>query len=276
MELVWSQPGFKPVNEPLCLKVENTSEKRKSGISGFEELYSEKARAKVIDYFKGFVNGKYHYRNPFPLHKYARFFTSRIVFKVIHGGEFFINDIAKETNSKIVYLIRNPIAVSLSRKQIPRTQELTSDFVMSKFTPKQQKLAKHIIIYGTDMEKKIMLWCIQNKLALSQRTSDWLVVFYEDLICYPEKVINDITEHCELPEKEVMLKNVNVPSAVTTQSEDDSINLMLQNSEIRRKLITKWRDQVSSDQIKTYYKICEKMDLNIYTERIDMPNLKHL
>jgi hypothetical protein len=176
LELIWSQPDFKYANEPLNIKT--AWRQGKSGINGFKELYTEEVREKVVSYFKGFVEGKHHFMNPNPLRKHSRLFTSRIVFKVIHGGEFFINDIAQQTNSKIVYLLRNPIAVALSRQQIPRTEELTSDFVLSKFSSDEQRFAKEIISNGSDMEKKIMLWCLQNKFALQQRTSNWLVLSY--------------------------------------------------------------------------------------------------
>lgn len=207
-ELIWSQPEFKYVNEPLNLKGPRLQ--NKSRINGFNELYTNEVRDKVVDYFKGFIEGKHHFMNPNPLRKHSRLFTSRIVFKVIHGGEFFINDIAQQTNSKILYLLRNPIAVALSRKQIPRTEELTSDFVLSKFNLDEQKFAKEIIHNGSDMEKKIMLWCIQNKFALQQRTSNWLVLSYERLTCYPEKVLTALAEHCELPELEIMIERVNI------------------------------------------------------------------
>jgi len=269
-ELVWSQPEFKYVNEPLNLK--GAWLQKKSDIYGFKELYTLEVRNKLINYFQGFVIGKHHFMNPNPLRKNSRFFTSRIVFKVIHGGEPYINDIAQSTNSRIVYLVRNPIAVALSRKQIPRTEELTSDFVLSRFTSEEQKLAKEIIYDGTDMEKKIMLWCIQNKLALDHRNSKWLVISYEGLTCYPEKVLASLAAHCELSDMELMIKNVNIPSAVTTQSESDSVRTMQDNNDNRKRLISGWRSKVTVEEMRSYFDICSKMNINLYTENSDFAN----
>lgn len=270
-ELIWSQPEFKYVNEPLNLK--GAWLQNKSGINGFKELYSEQVRDKLITYFKGFISGKHHFMNPNPLRKNSRFFTSRIVFKVIHGGEVYINDIAQSTNSKIVYLLRNPIAVALSRKQIPRTEELTSDFVLSRFTLEEQKFAKEIISTGSDMKKKIMLWCIQNKLALQHRNSNWLVISYEQLTYYPEKVLADVAAHCELPNLEAMIKRVNIPSAVSTQSEGDSVRLMQEDNDNRKRLINSWRSKVSDEEMRSYFDICSKMNIGIYKEDSDFVNL---
>ena len=271
LELIWSQPKFKYVNEPLNLK--GSWLRKKSHINGFKELYTEAVRDKVVGYFKGFVEGKYHFMNPNPSRKNSRFFTSRIVFKVIHGGEFLINDIAEHTNSKIVYLLRNPIAVALSRTQIPRIEELTSEMVLSKFSLNEQKYAKEVIANGTDMEKKVALWCIQNKLALQQRTADWLVLSYERLTCYPEKVLTSLAEHCKLPDLEKMLQRVNIPSAVTTQSENDSVSLMQEDSDNRKLLINKWRSKVTDAEMNRYFEICTRMNIGIYTKDSDFTNL---
>jgi hypothetical protein len=271
MELIWTQPKFKPINEPLDFRFKINS--KKSGISGFQELYSVNVKEKLVAYFKGFVDGKYHFKNPNPLRKNFRFFTSRIVFKVIHGGEVFINDIAEHTNSKIVYLIRNPIAVALSRKQLPRINELTSDFVLLRFTPQEREYAKQIMRDGTDMEKRIMAWCIQNKLALQHKTEDWLVISYEDLTCNPKKVLSDLVNYCDLQNLDLMLNSVNIPSAVTSQSENDSITLMQQNDQIRMKLIRKWRDKINTQEMKNYFTICKKMNFELYSESNDFPKL---
>ena len=270
-ELIWTQPEFKYVNEPLNLK--GAWLQNKSGINGFEDLYTHDVRDKLINYFKGFISGKHHFMNPNPLRKNSRFFTSRIVFKVIHGGEDYINDIAQTSNSKIVYLLRNPIAVALSRKQIPRTEELTSNYVLSRFTSAEQEFAKEIVHNGTDMEKKVMLWCIQNKMALQHRNPNWLIITYEQLTCYPEKVLTTLAAHCELPDLETMKKNLNIPSAVSTQSESDSVRLMQEKKNTRKGLINRWRSKVTEEEMRGYFEICNKMNIGIYSEGSDVANL---
>ena len=175
-----------------------------------------------------------------------------------------------------MYLLRNPIAVALSRTQIPRTEELTSDFVLSRFTTDEQNFAKEIISDGSDMEKKIMLWCIQNKLALQHRTSNWLLISYERLTCYPEKILNALAEHCKLPDLETMIQRVSIPSAVSTQSDDDSVSLMQEDSDNRKRLINKWKSKVTEAEMHNYFEICCKMNIGIYTEDSDFTNLEEV
>jgi hypothetical protein len=270
-ELIWSQPGFKYANEPLNIK--ESFLQKKSKIKGFNELYTEESRSKVISYFKKIAQGKIHVLNPSPLRKNTRFFTSRVVFKVIHGGELFINDIALETNSKIVYLLRNPIAVSLSRKQLPRTKELTSPLVLSIFNSREKNLINQIMDEGDPMKKRILMWCIQNRLALLQRTNDWLVISYENLTVEPEIVIDKLVKHCNLPDTEKIFKSLNIPSAVTIQSDKSSVNLMQKTSDKRRGLISKWRTEVSESDAKKYFDICRKMNLDLYDFDSDLPKI---
>ena len=270
MELIWSQPSFKYVNEPFNLK--GGFIQKKSGIEGFHELYNSKAKDKVVDYIDSFVRGEAGYLNPNPLRKNYRLRTNRIVFKIIHGGELFINDIANECNGKIVYLIRNPISVALSRQQLPRLKVLGSKEVVRNFSPSQRDLISRIYRGGTDMEKRIVAWCIQNKLALMLRTSDWLVLSYEELSLRPERVIESLANHCDLPRKDIMLKSVNVPSAVTSQSHKVDVQLMRGGQEERFDLIRKWRDRVSDEEAERYFEICREMNFEVYNKDSDLPS----
>jgi hypothetical protein len=170
-----------------------------------------------------------------------------------------------------VYLLRNPIAVSLSRKQLPRTKELTSPLVLSIFNSEEKEVVSQIMQDGDPMEKRILMWCIQNRLVLHQRTKDWLVISYESLTVEPEKVIAKLAKHCELIDVKKMMNSVNIPSAVTIQSEKDSINLMQNTSDKRQELISKWRTKVSEADARRYFEICKKMNIAIYNFDSDLP-----
>lgn len=264
MELIWSQPGFKYVNEPLNLKGDWLREK--SGIDGFEELYSYSSKVKVIKYFQGFTTGNQHFLDPNPLRKYYRPLTNRIVFKVIHGGELFINHLAKECNGRIIYLIRHPIAVALSRKQLPRMEQLCSDFVLDQFSADIKQYALDINRDGNELEQRILAWCIQNKLALLRRKSNWHLITYEQLTYNGEKIIDYLSESLQLPKKERMLKRLIVPSAVSVQSTAKDVDLMRGTGNDRLRLVAKWKKSLSITEIVSLMEICKKMNFNIYNE----------
>jgi len=270
-ELIWTQPYFKYANEPLNLK--GSFLRKISSINGFEELYKYETRHKVLDYFLRITEGRIHVFDPSPIRKYYRFSTSRIVFKVIHGGEIFFKDIAEHTNSKAIFLLRNPIAVALSRKQLPRIKELTSPKVLSIFSEEEKLVISETLKSGNDRELKILMWCIQNKLVLHYLPEDAIIIAYEQLITEPEQTLKKIAFHCDLPDLDKMIKSVSIPSAVSTQSESESVNLMQDNIEMRLKLIANWRNKVTDEEAKTYFGICEKLNFGIYSNESDLPNL---
>lgn len=263
-ELIWTQPGFKYCNEPLNLK--GTFLQEKSGVNGFEELYSPSSREKVVRYLQQFNTGKHHFLDPSPLRKNYRPVTNRIVFKIIHGGEIFINAIAEACNGKVVFLIRHPIAVSLSRKVLPRLNVLCSEQILEHFSSSQQKLAQEIQANGTFLEKGVLSWCIQNQLALWQRKSDWLVITYEQLTVEPTPVINALVKHLELPYPERIWRQLNIPSAVKVQSEEKAVEMMAGEQEQRRFLIERWKEKVSPKEANHLMQIVADFELDVYSD----------
>lgn len=262
MELIWSQPSFKYVNEPLNLK--SGWMQKASGIRGFSELYTREAKEKVVDYFYGFSSGRRHFLDPNPLRKHYRPFTRRIVFKVIHGGELFINDISRACNGRVIYLMRHPIAVALSRKQLPRMDELCSDLVLGHFTPEERNFALSVKAKGDPMELRILAWCLQNKLALQQRTTEWMVVTYEQLVMDPPTVVEKLAVHAQLPAKERIYKQLNTPSAVSVQSEEETITMMEAQERERLKLVDVWKNRVDDSRAMELMEICTKMNIRVY------------
>lgn len=116
MELIWSQSGFKYINEPLDLGYDWIC--KYSGINGFQEYYENDISKKLVKYISDFSEGSSNFLNPSPFRKHHKFYTNRVVFKIIHATDLYIDDILSSINSKGVFLIRHPFDVSLSRKRI--------------------------------------------------------------------------------------------------------------------------------------------------------------
>ena len=108
MELIWSQPGFKAVNEPFDLRVSLV--RKHLGIDTWEELQNDTSLPLVQRYIEGYCANKIHTTEPAPwLNRYYKPITRRIVFKVIHGGEnrlnwFRIHSTAKSFSLSVILL----------------------------------------------------------------------------------------------------------------------------------------------------------------------------
>lgn len=273
-ELIWTQPGFKYCNEPLNLK--GSYLRRKSGIDGFEELYNKESYSKVFKYFEGFITGKNHFLDPSPLRKFYRIVTDRIVFKVIHGGEYFINDLTSDCNGEVIFLIRHPFAVALSRRALPRLNVLCSDLVLQDFSVHIQKKARIIKREGSFLEQSVLSWCIQNKIALNQRKDNWTFITYEQLTVNPEPILKKVIKRLQLEKPERIYNQLEVPSAVSVQSDNDTMELMLNPEENRLQLIKRWEEKIPVLDRKKLFEIIDLFDIDIYPRDGFYPRQKYL
>ena len=272
MELVWSQPGFKPINEPL--DVRKSAIKKVLGITDFRTLYEHNSKQVVLDYFDRLSKGKHSFLGASPIRKFYRPYTDRIVYKVLNGGELWIEPLSKITNSKILYLIRHPFAVSLSRKQLPRLEVLTSPSLLSMYDKKTNLCIERVLSNDKFMEKAVLSWCLQNKLVLMDRREDWITITYEQLVSNPKPIIDKLTFELELPKRYRMEKQLRTPSAVTVQSEKGTSELI--KSKHRKNLIEKWKTSLSLSEQKTLWNIVEECSVDIYEYETGNPKQKWL
>jgi hypothetical protein len=269
MELIWSQADFKACNEPL--DVRNPLVRRYLGLTTWPEIYDHGAIPILQRYFQAICAGRLHALDPVPFRKHYRPVTRRIVFKIINGGEDRINWFRASFNGQIVYLIRHPIAVSLSREYYPRLRTMLNSDYGRHFTADQMKLAQRILTKGTTLEQGVLSWCVQNAVPLQAATADWLIIAYEDLVLDPQPVLEQLAERLELPEPERMRGRLRVPSAVKAKSNRET-QQALERGTNRRWLIEKWRSYVDDSEERQVMKILEYFQIDTYRPGELTPN----
>lgn len=261
MELIWSQSGFKACNEPLDLR--NPMVRRYLGISSWPELYSQDASQALDRYFQAICQGRLHAMDPIPFRGSYRLVTDRIVFKIINGCEDRINWFRDTFNGQILFLIRHPIAVGLSREYYPRLQaQLKSDY-RRHFSKEQIDISLQILENGSKLERGVLSWCLENAVPLRMATDDWLIISYEELVFDPQPVIALLAERLALPEPEQMLRHLAIPSAVKAKSNPETQQALERGTD-RRWLVEKWRNQVSEREERRAMEILELFQLDIY------------
>lgn len=265
MELIWSQPGFKAVNEPFDLRVPLV--RKHLGLDTWEKLQNDTSLPLVQRYIEGYCANKIHTTEPAPwLNRYYKPITRRIVFKVIHGGEDRLNWFRDTFNGRIVFFIRHPIAVTLSRKELPRLKaHINSDFSRH-FTATQLELAASIIHDGSELQKGVLDWCFQNALPLRDRQEDWVVLSYEQLVLQPEPVVEYLAEKLMLPDKKRMVELLGRASGVKRKSNEETKRLLEGNSSDskRQSLVSKWKNRVSDEEEQDAMRILEVFGINAY------------
>ena len=261
MELIWSQPAFKACNEPLDLR--NPMVRRYLGIANWLELYNNNASPALHRYFQALCKGRLHAMDPVPFRRSYRPMTHQIVFKIINGGEDRINWFRDTFNGQIVYLIRHPIAVSLSREYYPRLQaQLKSDY-RRHFSKEQIDIAQRILENGSRLEQGVLAWCLENAVPLRMATDDWLIIAYEELVFDPRPVIAQMAERLALPEPEHMLSRLAIPSAVKAKSNPETQQALERGTD-RRWLVEKWRSHVSEHEERRAMEILAHFQLDFY------------
>lgn len=252
MELILTQPGFRRFNEPLNLRKEAVREHL--GISEWAGLHGPGSREKLQIYFAGlcsdsFRDARFNYRAP--MSRFYRPITRQIVFKMINGGEEHINWLADAFNGKVVFLLRHPFPVSMSRKYFPGLETILDTEFARFFTEVQLAFAARIIRGDNKLARGILDWCLRNSVALRSSTEHWAIVTYEQLVVNPTPAIEFISKKLGLPKPERMLKRLPVPSRSTHQSNPDT-QVLLQSDRGRKdqtRLVEKWRKEVTDEDL---------------------------
>ena len=261
-ELIWSQPSFKYCDEPLNLR--NPLVRRHLDITEWRDLYDPSAGPLLERYFQGFCSGQLNFMNPNPLRRYYRPVTHRIVFKIIHGGEDRINWFRDMFNGRIVYLVRHPIAVSLSREVYPTLHAFLESDYRQHFSEEELEYARGILDTGTKLERGVLSWCLQTAVPLRDATADWATVSYEQLVLDPQPVIAYLADKLALPRPERMVRRLGVPSAVKSKSDDETRQVLERETSRRNWLVEKWRTQVGEEEEARLMKMLERFEIDVY------------
>jgi hypothetical protein len=271
MELIWSQPGFKHCNEPTDLR--NPSVRKHLGIAEWEQLYDDEAGERLFGYFDGFCEGRLGFLNPRPFSRYYRPVTSRIVFKLIHGCEDRLNWLCDTFDGRIVYLVRHPIAVSLSREVLPTLPAMLGGPYRNHFTGEQLAFADDVRRNGTRLERGVLSWCLQTSVPLQQATDDWIIASYEQLILDPAPIVRQLAAKLALPRPQRMLNQITRPSRSSRKSDGATRRLLGAGDPTRaQRLVEKWRDRVSEDDERRAMEILERFDIDLYRARDPLPD----
>lgn len=252
MELILTQPGFRRCNEPLNLRKEVVRDHL--GISEWADLHRTEYKEKLHRYFAGlcsdsFRDPRFNYRTP--LTRFYRPVTRQTVFKVINGGVEHINWLAQAFNGRVLFLLRHPIPVSLSRRYFPELETILDTEFASFFTTKQLALASDILRGDNKLAKGILDWSLRNFVALRARTADWAVVTYEQLVVNPRPAIEHISLKLGLQQPERIIRRLPVPSRSTKQSDRNTQNILLSNPDRNDQnwLVEKWKKEIATEDL---------------------------
>jgi hypothetical protein len=265
MELFMSQPGFKYCDEPFNIRTRAVREL--SGIADWRDLFASDAESSIEPYIRSFINGRpchARLKHALPLGKDYRPVTRRIVFKILHTGKDRMDWFQHRFNAKIVYMLRHPIPVALSRRTYPRLEVMRQTPFARHFSSEQLRLADEIIENGSRLQRGVLSWCLQNKIPLSRLEKEWIVVTYEQLVVDPVPIVDRLMTGCQLNERNAMIARLPYPSETTWQSDDITKEKFNKKSVPNTWFIEKWRDKVDDKEEKQAMDILLSFDIEAY------------
>lgn len=277
MEIIALQPHMKYINEPLNIRNPFV---RKHLLNHFWEILLPNPKREEIlyKYFNNLTNNKIKTLNPIPTKRYYRFYTDRIVFK-IHAVKDMINWFEEKFDPHIIYLIRHPVAVTLSRKKLPRLEYFIKNKIYcEKYLNKDQsEFAKNIIRIGTNFERGILSWCLQNLPPLKfQNNKEWIILSYEEMVLKPDKILNMLSERLNLKvfNKEIIYK----PSMNIYKNDFETLNALSDSNLEKSKefLIKKWEKRIGPEQKEMAFKILKKFEIDAYNINGYLPHNRYL
>jgi hypothetical protein len=269
MEIILTQTGFKPCDEPFDLRQDFVKQYLgPRGIHDWPDLYDEEHARTLEAYLKGIADGRLHLTDRFIHRNRFRLLTRRVVFKLLHAGEDRIARWRDLCRGRVLYLIRHPLPVSLSRRHLPRLTTFLNEGQYGRhFDAAQLREARRIAAAGDGLDKSVLDWCLQNALPLREREPDWILVTYEQLVLDPMPIIGRLCAELDLDQPARMKKQLRVASASTQQSDARTRDRLAdgrRDGSENSWYLEKWRAKIDARQEQRLMQILSIFDIDIY------------
>lgn len=279
-EILATQGRFKLVNEPFNLRKPWVRETLKLGTWG--SLFQHESRPLIRDYIQSFIDGRdtdYRFKRETPFTKFWHYRTERVIFKILFAGEDDLDWYRSEFGGNIIFLLRHPIPVSLSRKQLPRLNSFLSVPFCDHFSKEQLDRAHWIVESGDSFHMAVLDWCLQNTVPLRNANADWMILSYEQIVVEPEVVIANLSERFRLPRPDKLLEQVFIASRSTGMSSAEAKNVLLSQAELRKRrtwLIERWRERIDPQQEEQAFSTLELFGIDCYELGRALPIARYL
>lgn len=230
-------------------------------LSETEELSVKKYTSLMLQGDLKQLGGLEHFQFPFV--------ANRTLIKICCASAL-INWFNVNFDVEIFYLVRHPIptALSMVRNQWNQGGKLGEAYIVNDFfvdrylSTKQVKLAKKILSEGTHFQQCILTWCLENLIPLKYASPTLFKIRYEDLILNSANWVDIIAGKLELKNTKKMFKKTVKPSKSSYLSDNKTRKLISKNS--KKKLLGKWKSQISREQIDDTKKVLDLFEISEY------------
>ena len=147
-------------------------------------------------------------------------------------------------------------------------------FCHSFLSDEQRAYGRNIVATGTELQKKVLDWCLQNlpPLRFLDRTC-WTCLTYEELVARPMDAVSRLVEALELDQPAPILQRMGAPSSSTRKSDAETQRLLqgMAGESDRTHLLAKWRSKVNLHQERDAFEVLEHFGIDLYRCGCDEP-----
>ncbi len=274
-EVIASQQNIKFVSEPLLME---SLTRRQLGVDPSWGLtIPSRGREQILkNYFQRQFSGSCGYGSPSFKSEFYRKRYDRVVLKLLRCQDM-MNWCADQFGVKVVYLLRHPVPVALSRKEYKRLPMfLESDEFRERYlSDAQHAFALDVVSDGTALEHKILDWCLQNLAPLKHLDSSrWLTLYYEDIVMTPEQQLEQLSAYLNLEDVDSALARINQASSTTYKSDAETQAVLSGEEDLGKRrsfLVNKWLSRVNETEQAQVQAIFDQFEIDVYRTDAAMP-----
>ncbi len=277
--LLTVDPGTRIIDQPFDLfpypgREEKLALKRSlipdKPASQFIHLHDQEI-PQVLDYVDKLMKGYYpafdHYVN-----------GKRTLLKIVYASPL-MDFMAEHFPVHIVYLNRHPIpqALSVVRNQWEitaypylQTPEFSSQFL----SDTQVQFGLKLLERGSELEKAVLNWCLENHYPLHHAKAPFLHITYEELLLNPDIIVNLLSRELEIKNRPKMFEVLGKPS-VSYQFSEGSTNQAILKKDTQY-LLNGWQSKVTEEQKAQVQQILDVFECSVYSAYRLLPEKAYL
>lgn len=273
-DMIAAQRGVWFANEPFAVFKDHGEGIKLGGYlpklkhSQFFDLTDEQS-AQVDRYIDLLCHGKV----PIGTARRARFpLTADHVCLKVLNAPFLADRFAEQYGMQSVFLTRHPAAQALSvlRQGWGFSAEAYLDkpgFLARYMTDEQIAFCQHTFAEGSDWEKAITNWWLENLYPLRHATTLTHLLTLEELTLKPEQWVDMLCESLRLDDKGSMLAIAGRPSNSSYLSSKEMVAQLAGDD--RMKVLTAWQAKLDAQQVTQGQAVLEALGITEY--RMDDP-----
>lgn len=285
-EIIYKFSGVKYVQEPLSKSKRNISKNifpiipsntyTLDDIYGNEEIFYKY----IINLSKGkyVISRRYDF-----LSRSFNIYTNRSVFKILRANLLINWFLEHFNNDYFIFLIRHPIAASISKIKTGITKDFSETLVKFKNDDTYKKLLKEGVLEQiskekntyTLLEQNVIVWCLDNLPLLHSYKNlnghNVILLTYEELVLDTEFIIDKLSKEFDLYTPPNKIHDFHSKSASTIYNKTKIVDFTDKNI-----LLNTWRKEITNDEKYRIFEIIKMFNIDIYTCESHLPDNKYL